>query len=148
MTLVDGEVMQEMELAKQILLESDVSVVVIKYGKIWEKKKGDGIKPLLEVIEEMDDIAGSVIGYRILGKAPALLCRYINAAGVYAPQGTKTAIARLILGNIPCQIDSIVPFIQNKNGDDVCPFEKMLEEIESPDEAYNLLKQKILENKK
>ena len=74
--LVDEEVMREIKLAKQIMSESDASIVVIKYGKIWKEKKGDGIKPFLEVIEEMDDITGSVIGNRILGKAEALLCRY------------------------------------------------------------------------
>jgi len=100
---------------------------------------------MLEAIEELgEDINESVIGDKILGKASALLCRYAKASGVYSPQGTKTAIALLIMGGIPCQIDQMIPFIQNKNGDDICPFEKILKNVESPDKAYIILKDKLM----
>lgn len=109
-----------------------------------EKKKGDGLRPLLDAIEEMgEDICESVIGDRILGKASALLCRYSKVGGVYSPQGTKTAIALLIMGSIPCQIDKMIPFIQNKNGNDTCLFEEMLKDVDSPEEAYVILKKTL-----
>jgi len=145
MSILDDETLKDIELARSVVSNEDISVVVVKYGKIWNKKKGEGLKPLLELIEEMgEDINGSIIGDKILGKASSLLCRYAKAAGVYSPQGTKTGIALLIMGGVPCQIDKMIPFIQNRNGDDVCPFEKMLEGVISPDEAYNILKQKLL----
>ena len=102
----------------------------------------------LEAIDEMgEDIHDSVIGDRILGKASALLCRYAKAQGVYSPQGTKTGIALLIMGAVPCQIDELIPFIKNKAGDDICPFEKMLKDIDNPEEAYKVLNQKIFGDK-
>jgi hypothetical protein len=48
------------------------------------------------------------------------------------------------MGGIPCQIDQMIPFIQNKYGNDICPFEKMLKDVESPDEAYRILKDKLM----
>jgi hypothetical protein len=145
MTILNDEILKDLDLARDIISNEDCSVVVVKYGKIWKKIKGEGVKPMLEVIEEMgEDIYESVIGEKILGKASALLCRYAKVSGVYSPQGTKTAIALLIMGGIPCQIDQMMPFIQNENCDEICPFEKMLKDVESPDEAYRILKDKLM----
>jgi hypothetical protein len=145
MSLLDDDTLKDIALAQNVISNEDVSVVVVDYGKIWRKKKGDGIRPFLEVIEELgDDINGSVIGDRILGRASALLCRYSKVRAVYSPQATKTAIALLIMGSIPAQVDHLVPFIKNRDGSGMCPFEKMLENINEPKEAYNILKEKVL----
>jgi len=146
MTILSEEIVKDMELAREILSTTDFSIVVIIYGKIWKKKTGEGIRPILETIEEMgEDIHGSIIGARILGRASALLCRYAKAQGVYSPQGTKTGIALLIMGGVPCQVDELMPFIKNTAGDGLCPFEKMLEDVISPEEAYKILKEKVLD---
>lgn len=134
-----------MDLARGVLVETDCSIVVVKDGEVLIKKKGDGIRPILEVIEELKEkIQGSIVGDRILGKASALLCRYSKVKGVYSPQATKTAIAVLIIAGIPSQIDEMIPYIKNRDGGDVCPFEKMLSDIDSPEEAYEILKEKVL----
>jgi hypothetical protein len=146
MTIIDEETVKDMELARDVLSTDDYSIVVVSYGKIWKKKKGDGIRPILEAIDEMgEDIHGSVIGDRILGKASALLCRYAKPQGVYSPQGTKTGIALLIMGGVPCQVDELIPFIKNLSGDGLCPFEEILKDVTSPDEAYKILKEKVIE---
>lgn len=145
MTIVNEEVVRDLELAREILSTTDCSIVVISYGKIWKKKTGEGIRPILETIEEMgEDIHGSIIGDRILGRASALLCRYAKAQGVYSPQGTKTGIALLIIGGVPYQVDELIPFIKNKAGDGLCPFEKMLKDVTSPKDTYKILKENIL----
>ena len=143
MTIVNEEVVRDIELAREILSTTDYSFVVINYGKIWKEKKGDGIRPMLETIEEMgEDIYNSVIGCRILGKAAAFLCRYAKASGVYSLQGTKTGIALLIMGGVPCQVDEMISYIKSRNDDDVYSFEKSLENVDSPEEAYRILKEK------
>jgi hypothetical protein len=145
MNNISEDLIKDLELAKKILSETDLSVVIIQNGKIWKQKKGDGVRPFLEIIDEMgNEINDSVIGDRILGKASALLCKYANASGVYSPQGTKTAIAILIIGGVPVQVDEMIPFITNRNKDGVCPFEKILENVEKPEEAYNILKEKLM----
>ena len=148
MTLIDEEVLRDMDIAREVLLNEDVSTVVINYGKIWKKKKGQGIRPIIEIIEEMgEEIHGSVIGDKLLGKASAMLCRYAKASGVYSPQGTKTGIALLIMGNVPCQIDKMIPNVENINRDDFLSSEKMLTNVVDPEEAYKILKENVLEIK-
>lgn len=143
--MVSEEVLSGLELARDIINSSDYSLVVVKNSQVVCKKKGNGLKPFLEVIEEFgEDIHEGIIGDRILGKASAFLCRYTQAKAVYSPQGTKTAIALLMLGGIPSQIESLIPFVKNRSANDVCPFEKMLENISSPEDAYNILKEKLL----
>jgi hypothetical protein len=140
--MVSEEIITNMNKAREILLNAGCSIVVIKENTIVTQKKGDGIQPLLEVIEEQD-LRGSVVGDKILGKASALLCVYSAVSGVYSLQATKTAIAALIRAGIPGQTDKMIPYITNKSGNDMCPFEKVLLNIDSPDEAYRLLKKMI-----
>jgi hypothetical protein len=142
---INDEVIDDINLAREILSSEDYSIVVISDGKVLNHKKGDGVKPFMRIIDEIgNDLEGKIIGDRILGKASAFLCRYSNVRGVYSPQATKTAIAILIIGGIPCQTDEIIPFIKNRNGDGLCPFEKMLQNIESPEEAYKILNEKVI----
>lgn len=143
--IVNDEIIQDISLARKILSSEDYSIVVIRNEKILGHSKGDGIKPILKIIDELGkEIEGTVIGDRILGKASAFLCRYSKVRGVYSPQATKTAIAILIVGGIPCQADEMIPFITNRSGDGLCPFEKMLQDVESPEEAYKILKDKVI----
>lgn len=146
MKLIDDHLLEDLTLARDIINKSNISVVVIKNGIIISKKCGNGLRPMLEVIRELDkEIFRSVIGDRILGRASALLCVYCKSIGVYSPQSTKKAISILLKEGITCQIDRIIPFIQNKDGDDICPFEKMIENIELPIEAYKILNKNIIE---
>ena len=142
---VTDEIIADINIARETLSTEDYSIVVIRDGKILIHKQGDGIRPIMSIIDELgDELEGTVIGDRILGKASAFLCRYSKVKGVYSPQATKTAIAILIIGGIPCQADEMIPFITNRSGDGLCPFEKMLQNVESPDEAYKILKDNVI----
>jgi len=145
MTIVNEEIINDLKLAREILTSTDNSIVIIDNGKIWNQKKGNGISSILEIIDEKgDDISNSVIGVRILGKASALLCRYAKAKGVYSPQGTKTGIALLIMGGVPCQVDELITIIKDSDYSDLCIFENTLKDVVSPEEAYKILKQKVI----
>ena len=142
--MVSDEILSGLELVRDIINTSNVSIVVVKNSQVLTKKKGDGIKPILDAVEELGEyIHESIIGDRILGKASALVCRYAKIKAVYSPQATKTAIALLIMGGIPIQVDHMIPYISNRDGSGLCPFEKILENIIDPDEAYNILTEKI-----
>jgi len=141
---MDERTFRDLDLAKKVLLENEYSIVVVKNEEVLSKKQGEGIKPILEAIDELGErMQGSSVADKILGKASALLFVYSKVDSVYSPQSTKTAIAVLIRAGIPGQTDRMIPYIKNKNGDDMCPFEKMLSDIDSPEDAYNILKEKI-----
>ena len=144
MIIVDEKIIEDMDLAREVLTKNNYSIVVVKNGNVLIKKDGDVIRSTLEAIEELkEEIQDSIVGDRILGKASALLCRYSKIKGVYSTQATKTAIAVLIIAGIPSQIDEMIPYIKNRDGSDVCPFEKMLLNIDSPEEAYEILRKKF-----
>ena len=145
MIIVDEKIIEDMDLAREVLTKNNYSIVVVKNGNVLIKKDGDVIRSTLDAIEELkEEIQDSIVGDRILGKASALLYRYSKIKGVYSTQATKTAIAVLIIAGIPIQIDEMIPYIKNRDGSDVCPFEKMLLNIDSPEEAHVILKEKIL----
>jgi hypothetical protein len=144
--MISEEIIADMDLARDILSSESCSIVVIKDKKIITKKQGMGVRPILEVIDDLgESLKNTIIGDRILGKASALLCAYAKVAGVYSPKATKTGLAVLIRAGIPGQTDQLIPFIQNKYGTDVCPFEKLLKEIDSPDDAFEILNKNILQ---
>ena len=139
--MVDEDVLNDMELAREVISSTDFSLVVVQYGKIWRQKEGKGVKSILEIIEEMgDDLNDTIIGTRFLDKASALLCRYVKVRGVYSPQATKTGIALLVMAGIPSEIDEMIPNIKNKHFSSI---DKILENVDSPEEAYKILKEKI-----
>jgi len=142
--MVDEDVLNDMELAREVISTTDYSLVVMQHGKIWKQKKGEGVKPILETIEEMgDDLNDTIIGTRFLDKASALLCRYTKVSGVYSPQATKTGIALLMMAGIPSQIDKMISDVKDIGDDSLCSIEKMLADVNSPEEAYKILKEKI-----
>ena len=143
--MVSEDIVEDMDVARDILSKTDCSIAVVKNGNILTKKQGDGMRPILEAIDELrEDMQGSIVGDRILGKASALLCVYSKVTGVYSPQATKTAIAVLIRAGILSQTEETIPYIKNRDGDNLCPFEKMLVDVDSPDEAFKILKEKVL----
>ncbi|MEF8879175.1 MAG: DUF1893 domain-containing protein [Candidatus Thermoplasmatota archaeon] len=145
MAMIDEKLIDDLKFARENLNKSDCSILVVKDGEILLEKQGYGIKPLLETIEELEgDMKEAVVGDKLLGKAAALLCRYAEVKSVYAPRGTKTGLAVLIVGGVPSRVDELIPFIKDKSGDGVCPFEKILEDVDKPAEAYQILKEKVL----
>ena len=92
MNLVSQEIQDDLALAKKVLSEKNVSIVLINNGKIWKEKKGPGIKPILEIIDEMrDELSEYVIGDRILGRASSFLCRYWESKGCIFPSSNKNS---------------------------------------------------------
>jgi len=141
---MDEQIIKDIQKAQVLLKISQDSLVVIKQGEILHRRKGDGISPFIDLIESTDsDFSDCVIGDRLLGRASAFLCRYVNAAGVYAEKGTKKALAVLMVGGILGQVETFIPSVSNRTQDGLCPFERAVTSIESPDEAYTAIKQKL-----
>ena len=144
--MIQEDILDDIETACEYLHNHSDSIVSIKQQSIIDTKKGEGVRPFLELIRDIDSpLSECVIGDRILGKASALLCCYVKVRGVYALQGTKTAIATLLIHGIPVQVDTVISHVKNRTGDCLCPFEQMLSNVEEPEEAYNILKRKLME---
>ena len=136
----------DVDLARRLILNSGYAIVVVKNSVVLSKRRGKGIQPFLEAIEELQHtMYGSIIGDRMLGKASALLCVYVKAKEVYALHATPKAKDVLKKHEIYVRVDKTVDHIRNKTGDGFCPFEKLLKNVDSPREAYEVLKKTLYE---
>jgi len=144
--MMDERIVKDLKKARLLLHMSDVSLAVIKDGEVVDQRKGTGVAPFIDLIESTDaDFSDCVIGDRLLGRASAFLCRYVNASGVYAVKGTKKALAVLLVGGVLGEVDEFIPQVSNRSFDGLCPFERAVTSVESPDEAYVLIKKKLSE---
>jgi len=134
-----------MDLVTDLFSKSDLSIIIVKNGSILLKKKENEIKTLLEAINDFqDNLKNSTIGINLLEKASALLCVYTKVAGVYSHRSTKKALAVLIRAGIPGQTDEIIIKPEESNNQQDFIYEKRLSYIDSPEFAYEILKEKIL----
>lgn len=84
-----------------------------------------GLKPLLSYIREFAPCpAGTVVFDRLVGNAAALLLEKAACREVYGQVGSDLAIATLRGLGIAHSFLKVVPFISDRAGDGMCPFEK------------------------
>ena len=100
----------------------------------------DGLKPLLEYVDSIvphrDEIK---IFDKIMGNAAALLAVKADCKKAYSPLGSEFAIKTLSDYNIEYYFTKIVPYIQNREGQGMCPMEK-LSLNKSPEEFYQVVR--------
>ena len=132
---------QDLELAKLKLTKEDLSLVIVKKGKVIFETKKPGIGGFLHAIEKLDkEMVASSAADKIVGVAAALLCVYAGVASVFALTVSERGIKVLEDNNVACMFEKKVSNILNRSKNDVCPFEKMAMASGSPDEAYVKLK--------
>lgn len=133
--------MKDLELAKQILAENDQSLVVVKSGKVLYKSVDRGIKPMLSITNEMkEEVEGSSIADKVIGKGAALLCVNLNIKEVYGDLMSQAGIEMLQKNGIKYEFKQSCEYIKNREGTDYCPIEKLSMDVEEPRELLEKLK--------
>ena len=134
--------MNDAELAKAEL--RDHSICICKDGRFFTDD-GRGISPMMRFIAEGLDLAGSSAADVIVGKAAAMLFVKAGIAEIYGRVTSKTARDYLCDRGIPCSYDTLTDRIINRKGDDICPMEKTVADIDDPEEGYEALKARLTE---
>jgi len=133
--------MRELELAKKILREENLSLVIVKGAKVLFKSGSSGISGLLQAIENLNEkLHKSSVADRVIGRAAALLLVYFHAEEVYGATVSREGLRVLKEGGIPLEHGNIVSRILDREGKDICPFERFSLAISSPEEAYEKLR--------
>jgi len=134
-------VQTDLRLAKQRLKQKSLTLVTVKRGKVIFETEIHGISGLLKAIEEHgEEMKGSSVSDRIVGRAAALLCVYSGVVAVFAITASDEGIEVLRKGHVSFEFEQRVSFILNSEGTDICPFEKLASKFSSPKEAYEGLK--------
>lgn len=118
--------MKDLATATEKLRTSGDSLVVVKDGNILTSKQNGGIRPLFDAVSELgDEMEGSCIADKVIGKAAAALCISAGVKGVYTPVMSRAAKGLLADNGIIHSTHLLVPWILNKDKSDLCPLEKM-----------------------
>lgn len=132
---------QDLELAKLKLIKEDLSLVIVKKGKVIFETKKQGISGFLQAIEKLDkNLVAAAAADKIVGVAAAMLCVYAGVVSVFALTISEGGMRVLEDNNIACLFEKKVSNILNRDKKDVCPFEKLAMASGSSDEAYVKLK--------
>lgn len=134
--------MTDLERAKQNL--KGHTICLCRNGElIFSERRG--ISPIMGLIAEGRNLSGFCVADTVVGKAAALLFAKCGVTGVYAKTLSKSGKAALEKHGIYCEYETFAPRIVNREGTDMCPMEKTVLSTDDPEEAYILLKQKLLE---
>ena len=132
---------RDLELAKSKLVKEDLSLVIVKNGKVIFETSKQGISGFLQAIDKHDkNLVAASAADKIVGVAAAMLCVYAGLSSMFALTISEAGINVLEDNNIACGFERKVASILNRNKTDVCPFEKLATSSGSPDEAYVKLK--------
>jgi len=92
-------------------------------------------------IEELkEEINGSAIADKVIGKAAAMLCVYGRIKAVYTPVISSCALDVLKENEILVITEKVVPAIMNKDFSDACPLEKISDKLTSSEVSIDIIK--------
>jgi len=131
----------DLNLAKQRLTQKNLSLVIAKKSGVLFETESHGISGLLKAIKQLqNNMAGSSVADRIVGRAAALLLVYSGVVAVFAVTASDGGIEVLKNNHVFHEFRRQVPYILDSKRVDVCPFEKLVAKFSDPKEAYEELK--------
>lgn len=120
----------------KIILDRENLTCVVKCGDRLLKATDRGIKPFLHWIESGENLQDSVAADKVVGKAAAFLMEKAGLCAVYATVLSEPAKAVLQNAGIAYAYGKLVPRIQNRKGDGLCPMESAVMETENAERAF------------
>ena len=120
------------------LEESGMNLLVFSGGEIVYSSDKRGILPLMDAVEVIGGmgLGDLVTADRIVGKAAALLNVYLGAREVHAMLISSGAKGLLSGRGVPFVFREETDFIKMRDGVIFCPFERMVQGVSDPGEAY------------
>jgi len=128
----------------EILEETGNSLMIYRNGELIFESSLKGIRPHLKAINELGSrLEGSLMVDKILGRAAAFLMIYGRAGEAIAAVLSTPGRRVLEKYNLKFSYAEEVPHIKMENGVIYCPFERMVQGIDDPDEAYRAIVEKM-----
>ncbi len=134
------------ELRKQ--LESENLTCIVQKDDHILSSQLRGIRPLLNWIQQKENLNGAYAADRIVGKAAALLYVLMGVKGVFAEVLSESGLAMLKKHGIYAEYATLTPNIKRRDGNGLCPMEETVLLIDEPYEAYVALQKKVEQLKK
>lgn len=123
-------------------LKDDLTCVLVKGDLIYTSNK-KGIAPILDFINEGIDLNGFSVADRIVGRAISFLYIYSGIKEAYGEVMSYGAMDLLKKHHINYSYQNATDKIINRKGDDICPMEKTVIDVDDEKIAYKLLDEKL-----
>ena len=115
----------DLRLARAALRDRDASVVAVKGGEVRGVARGEGLRPLLQLIDSGAVPPGCAVADRIVGLAAAKLIAGAGAVAVWSPLGSALAADWLARAGVVVEMERQVPVILGRDGQTECPMEQL-----------------------
>ncbi len=137
--------MTDLERAKSLLTGKRTLAVVKGAWSMTSEERG--IAPLYSLFRSFSsDLAkGGAAADRVVGKAAALLYVLLGVKAVHAGVVSDLAIEVFRTHSIILTYDVRTERIKNRAGDGFCPMESLVEGIDDPEEALEVIGKKLAE---
>ena len=114
---------------------------MVKEGQVLFSSRESGVAPFFQAVQSMgESLHSAVVADHIVGSAVAMLCLHARINSVYADIASQGALDMLKEEGVTVSSRSIVPYISNYDGTDLCPFEKMAMDSGDPAQLFANLK--------
>lgn len=134
----------QLENLKQILNEENLTCLIYKDGQCF-KSIERGVKPLVVWYSKKFNFHDAICLDKVVGAATAYLYVLHQVKFLYSKVISKPALDILSRYNIEVSYDILIDNIINRKGDDICPFEKCVMNVQTPKEAYEKIIHKMEE---
>lgn len=132
--------------AKEMIAAEEATFVVIRNNQIIYHDKGNGVRPIMKVLDSNPEILkDAIIVDKIIGKAAAMMLSMGKSVRVHGNLMSQAAAEYLERKGIEHSYERCINVISNRTGDGICPLERAVADIEDEQEAYNKLKETIAE---
>lgn len=127
--------MKDLELAKEVLAERELTLAIAKEGKIIFTSTDKGIKPMYTAVLELkEELREASVADRVIGRAAAILCKYADIKELYTKLISNEAIKVFENSSINFFYDESSLYIKNRDKTDMCPVEKLSQDVDNPEE--------------
>lgn len=121
--------------AKEYLHDNNLKMVVIRDLEVLAKSTDRGIKPIYDVYTRDNNLLkDSYVADRVIGKAAAIFLINGGIRGLYTDLISEVAIEEFSGTDIKVEYETKVPFILNREGNDLCPIENIAKNSKDVDE--------------
>ncbi|QZY55208.1 DUF1893 domain-containing protein [Crassaminicella profunda] len=125
--------MKDIKLAKEVLEKESFTLVIVKEGKVIFSSEDKGIKPMYTAVVSMKEkLKGASVADRVIGRAAAMLCVYGNIKELHTKIISESAVSVLENTNILFEYEKKSTYIKNRDKTDMCPVEKLSQDIDHP----------------
>ncbi|MBS7638675.1 DUF1893 domain-containing protein [Candidatus Bathyarchaeota archaeon] len=119
-----------------------LSLLIYREGEAIYSSSEGGVIPLLRAVDliGLEGLRGSVVADKVIGKAAALLIIYFQASEAHAILISSQAREVFLKRGLKHSYRRETLQILNRDGSDICPFEKLVMDINEPEEAYRRIR--------